>query len=699
MIMMYGLVILPLLGALAALLLPSNRHRPLVLPVFATIHLAMALYLIVHTPPPSHGGWIFLDPLGKIILLTCSVIFAFCAYYAVGYLAGRQERSNRVLCIGLLVCLSAMTLATVAHHLGLLWVAIETTTLAMAPLIYFNRNARSIEATWKYMLICSVGIALALLGLFFLAYSTIVAGLEPTLLLQPLILNAKQLSPAWLHAAFVFLLVGFGTKMGLAPLHTWKPDAYGEAPGLVGALLAGGLVNCAFLGIIRAYQVSIATGTSGFFQDTLVVMGLVSMAFAAVFMVGQSDFKRMLAYSSVEHVGILAVAIGLGKGALFGALLHLINNGLTKGCCFFSSETSTVPTAAKAATWSEGRSGGSPVRRAVPGGFHSHHRVPPLRPLRQRVHHRQQCVRSTGVSDRHRLPCLPCRYLHRHGLDGPSAGDGNGTGGIAENRIPRFVPDGCSATAAHGFGTDAGGLAAGTARETPAGWSRSSGGGTMRSLLRIFRNGEAVPLSTVPIYPTGTFLQGIIDGTDRGWRVSSYFGAPDATGVTLYCVLSFKSDGLMGIMASRADEAFPSIAELCPQVHLFEREIAEQCGIVPDGHPWLKPVRFHRSFREGADAWGRKSDTQILPGVMDFFKVEGEEIHEVAVGPVHAGIIEPGHFGFSAMESMSFTWRYPSATSIGGSKRRSSAALTRKRCTRSKLQRETPPSATPWLTA
>ncbi len=337
MIMMYGLVILPLLGALAALLLPSNRHRPLVLPVFATIHLAMALYLIVHTPPPSHGGWIFLDPLGKIILLTCSVIFAFCAYYAVGYLAGRQERSNRVLCIGLLVCLSAMTLATVAHHLGLLWVAIETTTLAMAPLIYFNRNARSIEATWKYMLICSVGIALALLGLFFLAYSTIVAGLEPTLLLQPLILNAKQLSPAWLHAAFVFLLVGFGTKMGLAPLHTWKPDAYGEAPGLVGALLAGGLVNCAFLGIIRAYQVSIATGTSGFFQDTLVVMGLVSMAFAAVFMVGQSDFKRMLAYSSVEHVGILAVAIGLGKGALFGALLHLINNGLTYGVLFLSS--------------------------------------------------------------------------------------------------------------------------------------------------------------------------------------------------------------------------------------------------------------------------------------------------------------------------------------------------------------------------
>lgn len=337
MILMYSLVILPLLGALLSMLIPDNGRRPLLLPLFGTVHLVTTAYLLFNTPPAAYGGWIYLDPLGKIILATCSVIFFFCAYYSVGYLAYRQERSNRVLCMGLLVCLSAMTLVTVTHHLGLLWVAIETTTLAMAPLIYFNRNARSIEATWKYMLICSVGIALALLGLFFLAYSTIVAGMEPTLLLQPLVENARKLSPAWLHAAFVFLLVGFGTKMGLAPLHTWKPDAYGEAPGLVGALLAGGLVNCAFLGIIRAYQVCLATGYNTFFQNTLVVMGLVSMAFAAVFMIGQSDFKRMLAYSSVEHVGILAVAMGLGKVALFGALLHVINNGLTKGVLFLSS--------------------------------------------------------------------------------------------------------------------------------------------------------------------------------------------------------------------------------------------------------------------------------------------------------------------------------------------------------------------------
>lgn len=335
--MLFGIVILPMVGAVLAWLIPSNRQRPLVLPIFGLLHLAMTGDLLLHTPPPSRAGWVYLDPLGKVILIPTSVLFMICAVYAVGYLAYRQERSNRVLCMGLLACLSAMTLVTVAHHLGLMWLAIETTTLAMAPLIYFNHNARSVEATWKYMLICSVGIALALLGLFFLAYSTIVARMEPTLLLGPLVAQAGSLSPAWLNAAFVFLLVGFGTKMGLAPLHTWKPDAYGEAPGLVGALLAGGLVNCAFLGIIRIFQICMASGNAVFFQDTLVIMGLISMAFAAVFMVGQADFKRMLAYSSVEHVGILAVAIGLGKGALFGALLHVINNSLTKGVLFLSS--------------------------------------------------------------------------------------------------------------------------------------------------------------------------------------------------------------------------------------------------------------------------------------------------------------------------------------------------------------------------
>lgn len=336
--MLYALVLLPLFGALCAWMVPDNRLRPVVLPVIATIHLGLTTLLLVNTPPPSHAGWIWLDPLGKIVLLCISLLFAVCAWYAVGYLSNRQERSNRVLCMGLLVCLSAMSLVTVSQHLGLLWVAVETTTVSMAPLIYFNRNARSIEATWKYLMLCSVGIGLALLGLLFLAYSTYIAHHDATLLLGPLLASARELNPAWLHAATIFMLVGYGTKMGLAPLHAWKPDAYGEAPGLVGALLAGGLVNCAFLSILRLYQICLASGSEIlFFKQALLIMGLISMGFAAVFMARQADFKRMLAYSSVEHVGILAIGLGLGKGALYGALFHLLNNGLTKGVLFLSS--------------------------------------------------------------------------------------------------------------------------------------------------------------------------------------------------------------------------------------------------------------------------------------------------------------------------------------------------------------------------
>jgi len=332
-----ALIILPLFGALVSWLIPYDRLRPKVLSLFTFAHLGITIQLLTFTPPESPDGWFHFDALGKIVLLSTSLLFLTCAFYSIGYLKYRRERSNRVICIGMLVCLSAASLVTITHHLGLMWVALETTTIFMAPMIYFNRNARSIEATWKYLLICSVGVALALIGLYFLAYATIVAQVEPSLLLDDLMRDAGKLSSGWVHAAFVFLLVGFGTKMGLAPLHTWKPDAYGEAPGLVGALLSGGLVNLAFLALLRVYQLCLATREIAFFQNALIGMGLFSMIVAAVFMARQADFKRMLAYSSVEHVGIMAVALGLGGKAIFGALFHVFANGLSKGVLFLSS--------------------------------------------------------------------------------------------------------------------------------------------------------------------------------------------------------------------------------------------------------------------------------------------------------------------------------------------------------------------------
>jgi hydrogenase-4 component F len=149
-----------------------------------------------------------------------------------------------------------------------------------------------------------------------------------------LISHAPQLHVPWLKAAFLLILVGYGTKMGLAPLHTWLPDAHSESPSVISALLSGALLNCAFLGILRTQQVCTAAGLGDFTRELLVGFGLISMAVAAVFIVGQTDYKRMLAYSSVEHMGILSLGIGLGGAGVFGALLHAVNHSLAKATLF-----------------------------------------------------------------------------------------------------------------------------------------------------------------------------------------------------------------------------------------------------------------------------------------------------------------------------------------------------------------------------
>ncbi len=335
--MAFALIFMPLLLAAVAAAIPSNRLRPWVLPVAGVAHLALTVYTLLDPARCVSAAWLVLDPLGKLILPVVSTLFFFVSFSAVGYLRFREERPNRVFCACLLAFLGIMTLVTWAHHLGLMWVAIEGTTLATAPLIFFNHTQRSIEATWKYLLVGSVGIALALLGTFFLAYASLHTGLETSLTFESLLAHAPKLSKPWLHAAFVLLLVGYGTKMGLAPMHTWKPDAYGEAPGLVGAMLAGGVTNCAFLALLRTYHICIAAGESAYVSRLLLFMGLLSMAVACLFMVGQRDFKRMLAYSSVEHMGILVLGLGLGAPALFGTLLHVVTNGLTKGVLFLSA--------------------------------------------------------------------------------------------------------------------------------------------------------------------------------------------------------------------------------------------------------------------------------------------------------------------------------------------------------------------------
>jgi hydrogenase-4 component F len=345
------LLLIPLLAGAAAFFWRWDIGRRGLLILAALAHALLTAVCWVERPEPLGDGWLALDAAGLIFLSIVSALFLASACYAVGYLA-REKRIRHhdfqenvffmnqpeaVFTGCLLMFLAAMTLVTVSRHFGLLWVAIETTTLASAPLIYFHRQHRSLEATWKYLLICSVGIALALVGNFLLAVAAADDHGQSTRLVVDDLVHAGHLNVPWLEAAFLFFLVGYGTKMGLAPLHTWLPDAHSESPSVVSALLSGALLNCAFLGILRAHQVCVAAGAGTFSSDLLLVFGLGSMAVAAGFILGQADFKRMLAYSSVEHMGILAVGVGLGGAGVAGTTLHAVNHSLTKAALFLVS--------------------------------------------------------------------------------------------------------------------------------------------------------------------------------------------------------------------------------------------------------------------------------------------------------------------------------------------------------------------------
>src|SRR5260370_13652241 len=312
--MLPALILVPMLLGGVAFIMPYERVRLWLLRLGGAPPLGVTAPAIARGASPMFDRYLVLDPLGTLVLGFTSVLFFLCFLYAPGYLRQRPERRNRVFVACLLVFVGATSLILLTHHPALMWVALEATTCRTAPLLYFNHNARSLEAVWKYLLVGSVGIALALLGSLFLAYSALHARLTPSLLLEDLIRDGHALSRPWLHAAFVLLFVGYGTKIGLAPMHTCKPDAYGEAPGLVGALLAGGLTNCAFLAILRFFHILSAAGEAAFARELMIGGGLFSIAVAGVFMVRQRDYKRLLAYSSVEHMGILVLGVGIGGG-------------------------------------------------------------------------------------------------------------------------------------------------------------------------------------------------------------------------------------------------------------------------------------------------------------------------------------------------------------------------------------------------
>ncbi len=330
------LIVMPLLGAAVAALWPNNRTRPWLLPVVGVIHVLLSFWLLMAPPEFAPGAWLAFDPLARAVLPAVSLLFLVCAAYGVTYLKVRSERQNRVFVVALLSVLGLLSAGHQARHLGLLWIATEAVTLAAVPLLHFNGTPRAFEATWKYLLVGGTGIALSLLGSFCLGYASLQGGGGGDLTFTALIAQGTGLSRPWLLMAWVLLLVGYGTKMGLAPMHTWKPDAYGEAPGIVGAVLAGGVTTVAFTAILRVRAVISAAGESVIADRTLLAIGLFSMLVAAFLLLATRDFKRMLAYSSVEHMGILCIGASLGAAGMWAALFHVWANSLTKGALFMS---------------------------------------------------------------------------------------------------------------------------------------------------------------------------------------------------------------------------------------------------------------------------------------------------------------------------------------------------------------------------
>ncbi|WP_038057042.1 proton-conducting transporter membrane subunit [Thermus amyloliquefaciens] len=318
--MLYLLVFLPLLVFLARRETPLLVRLSVLVPVLS---LLLAPFLLGRAAGPFR-----LDGVGLFYLLLTDLIYGLVALFARGYFP--REEAWRFYWAGALFLASAHG-AYLAHNLGMLWVFVEGSTLASALLVYHKGGARALEATWKYLMLGSVGIAMGLIGVI-LVYALVGGATLDWGEVRSLVATAN---PEGLKVAFALLLVGFGTKVGLFPMQAWLPDAHAEAPGPASALLSGTLLNVAFYALLRYTALMQAAGLFPFASGLLLAFGLLSLVFAALFLFGQKEYKRLLAYSSMEHMGLAVFALGLGLPWL--ALFHTLAHSLSKTLAFLGA--------------------------------------------------------------------------------------------------------------------------------------------------------------------------------------------------------------------------------------------------------------------------------------------------------------------------------------------------------------------------
>jgi hydrogenase-4 component F len=308
-----------------------------VVPFLATLPLPL---LIRDVPRVYWRGYIVIDSLGAWVILCAAIVYLLASIYAVGYmpLLGERHRLPRFYALFSGFALTTL-IAPMMNNAGFYWIVIELTTLVSTFLVAHEQDAESIEAAWKYIIVVSGGISLALLGtiLFYWAGS-FVLGASYDMTWSALRDAAPRMNQTLLILAFLLVLIGYGTKVGLAPMHTWLPDAHSEGPTPVSALLSGALLNTAMIGIIRYLAIVDTARTGSVPRVSLVGLGVISLVVAALFIVRQRGIKRLMAYSSVEHMGVIALGVGFGGAfGIAGALYHMLNHSLNKSLMFFGA--------------------------------------------------------------------------------------------------------------------------------------------------------------------------------------------------------------------------------------------------------------------------------------------------------------------------------------------------------------------------
>ncbi|MGH2844277.1 MAG: proton-conducting transporter membrane subunit, partial [Solirubrobacteraceae bacterium] len=344
---LYAIIALPLAATLLSLVDGWRLARAVTL-ISGIAALALAIWLAIKV---DHGRvlvtadhWLALDSLGAVFLLATGLLYAMAAVFSLGYLGDERDRGGSpafarryFALLNLFGCV--LLLVSLASDFAVLWVAVELTTIVSVLLVAIDRTDAALEAAWKYMLIASSGLGIALLAIIVI-YAAGIHALGDAYMPRfvPLLAHAHLLSRDGVDLAFVLSVVGFGTKVGFVPMHTWLPDAHSEAPAPVSAMLSGSLLAVAFYAILRFFQIAVANGDRAFAEHVLIVFGAISLIAASFFVLRQGNFKRLLAYSSIEHMGIIALGIGFGAPlAVAGALLHVITHASTKGLAFLGT--------------------------------------------------------------------------------------------------------------------------------------------------------------------------------------------------------------------------------------------------------------------------------------------------------------------------------------------------------------------------